>query len=199
MNPNQTDYSFIMQDGNKNKAQFTGPKTQKQRILLVAFVGIAIMLLLVVVLILINLFSVDNTKKLTDLAKQQTELQRIMELGVKDSGSTKIKILAQTASSTFESHKQSTLAIALNKKIEIPEKQLALGKQAKIDEQLEVAKNSNNYEEVFIEIYENQLALYANKIKELYDKENDEDLKALFSDFYKSAVLMSTNYKTTEN
>lgn len=193
MNPQQ-DYSFIMQNNGTNKSPILAPKTQKQRIFLVLFITGAIVLLGILLMIIINIFSVDNSKKLTDLAITQNEIQRIMDIGVKDSKDGGTKALAQTASSIFATHKQSTITLASKKNIKISDKQLSATKSTETNKKLEQAKNANNFDEVFLEIYDAQLVLYSQKVKELYESENDKSIKTALNNFYKDAGLMPTNY-----
>lgn len=196
MNPNQQEYNFIYQGGSKNNSFFSAPKNNKQNIIMIGFSLLGVVVIAIIATIIIGIFKVDNSKKLTDLATYQNELQRIMEIGAEDSKSNAIKALAQTAASTYASHKQSTISLATKKGIKITDKQLSLGKSATTEDRLESAKNSNNFDEVFQKVYEEKLTEYQSKLNTLKDNESDKNIKTAIINYLNSTSLMSINYSS---
>lgn len=200
MDPQKIDYSFIAQSNNSGKPQVFAPKSQKQRIMLVGFIAVSIFLVGIVIMIAINLFTVDNTKKLTDLALLQNELQLITERGSEESRDGSLRAVSQTASSTLASHKQNTINLASKKNIKITDKQLAANISKEINEALDKAKSANNFDDVYVSIYDSRLASYGKKIKELYESESDKTIKTALNTYYSGSLLLAKDYKaTTQN
>lgn len=195
-----------MQGGGKSPIQSFAPKSQKQRIILVGVISGIVLLLIIIGMIIVNLFSTDNSKKLTDLAATQNEIQRIMDLGVDGATSSSVKAVAQTASSTLASQKQRTISIATKKGIKINDKQLASKKPAStdknsVDKILDSAKNANNFDDTFNKVYEEQITNYYSELKTLIGSESDKTVKTALVDYANNAALLSLNYKpsTTAN
>lgn len=195
MNPNQQDYSFITQGGGSSPLRSFAPKSQKQRITMLALAGGVVLLLIIVVMVIVNLFGSNNSKKLSDLAATQNEVQRIMDLGVAGASSSSVRALAQTASSTLASQKQRTINIASDKGIKITEKQLASSKKVKIDNLLQTAKNSNNFDDTFSKVYEDEITSYYSKLKTLVSSEGDKTVKTALVDYANNTAVLSLNYK----
>lgn len=192
MNPEQQqDYSFLTQNNGPKRMSFGSPNSQKQRIMLVGVIAGIVILLLVVGMILINIFSVDNTKKLTDLAAYQTEASRIMSLGAESAKDSSLRVAAQTASSTFSTHTQKTIAIASKKSIKINDKQLQSLKSSATDKNLESAKIANNYDEVFKKAYQEIINAYLSKLRTLRLEETDKTINSALIEYIEEANELS--------
>ena len=192
MNPEQQqDYSFLTQNNGPKRMSFGSPNSQKQRIMLVGVIAGIVILLLVVGMILINIFSVDNTKKLTDLAAYQTEASRIMSLGAESAKDSNLRVAAQTASSTFSTHTQKTIAIASKKSIKINDKQLQSLKSSATDKNLESAKIANNYDEVFKKAYQEIINAYLSKLRTLRLEETDKTINSALIEYIEEANELS--------
>lgn len=197
MNPQQPDFSFINQNGNQKKSLISGLQTKSQRLMLVGLIAISIIVLIIAGTIAFNLFRTDYKAKLTDLASYQTELVRIMDLGVEGSNSSDIRNISKTASLVISTQTQKTLSIATNKNIEINSKELARGITSDSDKLLEAAKNNNTYDETFKKIYSEKLTEYQDKLKSLSSDETDKLIKSALVEYIDSLSLLSLDYKPT--
>lgn len=193
MNPQQPDYSFIMQGGNNKKSQLLAPKSQKQRVMIVGFIGFSLLLIGIVIMILLSALGTDNAKKLTDLAIQQNEFQLILERGAKDAEDGTLRNISQIASSSLATQKQNTLKLASDKNIKITDKQLVTLESKKITEELDKAKNNNSFDEVFLSIYNGQLSSYNKKLREISGSEKDSKIKLAVDSYIKSTSILLSN------
>lgn len=193
MNPQQPDYSFIMQGGNNKKSQLLAPKSQKQRVMIVGFIGFSLLLIGIVIMILFSALGTDNAKKLTDLAIQQNEFQLILERGAKDAEDGTLRNISQIASSSLATQKQNTLKLASDKNIKITDKQLVTLESKKITEELDKAKNNNSFDEVFLSIYNSQLSSYNKKLREISGSEKDSKIKLAVDSYIKSTSILLSN------
>jgi hypothetical protein len=193
MNPQQPDYSFIMQGGNNKKPQLLAPKSQKQRIMIVGFIGFSLLLIGIVIMILLSAFGTNNAKKLTDLAVQQNEFQLILEIGAKDAGNGTLRNISQIAASSLATQKQNTLKLASDKNIKIADKQLVTLNSKKITEELDKAKNNNSFDEVFLSIYNSQLTSYNKNLRELSSSEKDSKIKFAVDSYIKNISVLLSN------
>jgi len=191
MNSEQQDYSFLTQSNTPKRMSFGAPNSQKQRIMLVGVITGIVVVLLAIGMIIINLFSVDNTKKLTDLVAYQTEASRIMSLGAESAKDSNLRVAAQTASSTFSTHTQKTISIASKKSIKINDKQLQSLKSTATDKNLESAKIANNYDEVFSKAYKDIIDAYVKKLKSLRAEESDKTISNALAEYIEDATELS--------
>lgn len=193
MNPEQhQDYSFINQSNNSKRFSFGSPNSTKQRVVLVGATAAIVLILVIVAMIVVNIFSVDNTKKLTDLAAYQNEASRVMRLGAESANDSKLRIYAQTASSTFASHANKTVAIASKKGIKVTDKQLQSLQKETIDKQLESAKIANKYDEVFTKAYQDIIGAYTNKLRTLRLEEGDKVISNALVEYINAATILNT-------
>lgn len=193
MNPEQhQDYSFINQSNNSKRFSFGSPNSTKQRVVLVGATAAIVLILVIVAMIVVNIFSVDNTKKLTDLAAYQNEASRVMRLGAESANDSKLRIYAQTASSTFASHANKTVAIASKKGIKVTDKQLQSLQKETIDKQLESAKIANKYDEVFTKVYQDIIGAYTNKLRTLRLEEGDKVISNALVEYINAATILNT-------
>lgn len=199
MNPNQPDFSFISQANGPKRSIFSGAQTKKQRLMIVGFIAIVMIILIIVGSILINAFSTNNKEKLTSLATYQTEISRIMALGADNSTSGNVKGLAQTASLAVSTQAQKTVKIASDKGIKITSKELLTGITTDSDKLLEAAKNNNTYDETFKEIYTKKLTDYQTKLKSMINDEDDKKIKSALVEYYNSLALLAVDYQPKTN
>ena len=199
MNPNQPDYNFILKGSTVKASGGLAPKTQKQRLMLVGFIAGSVLLLIIGAMIIVSLLSVDDTKKFTDLATTQNEIQRIMDLGAAGASSSSVKSIAQSASSTIASHKKRTMSIGSKKGVKISDKQLIGTKSTEPDNVLLAAKNTDNYDEVFMKIYQQELAAYSKKLQTLRGSENDKTFKSALDEFTANTTLLYSYASKTMN
>lgn len=195
MNPEQPNYNFIIQ-GSSGSPKMMRPKTQKDRIILVSYIAVSIMLLIIVGTVVYNMFSTNYSEKLTDLAASQNEIERVMLLGAEGAKSSTVVSYAQTAAATVASQKRQTIALATKKGIKITDKKLASTKSTKIDDKLTAASSTNSFDETFLGIYEEQLAFYQKKLADFSSSESNENIKSSLVEFTNQIPLLSSNYKT---
>jgi hypothetical protein len=86
--------------------------------------------------------------------------------------------------------------LASDKNIKITDKQLVTNESKKITEELDKAKNNNNFDEVYLSIYNYQLISYNKKLIEISGSEKDSKIKSAIDSYIKStSILLSDSNK----
>jgi len=185
----QNDYEFIMNSSQKKASGF-GAASKKQRIIVV--LGGAI-LLIVVFMILMNLLSAGANKQkdtLVDLANYQTELARVITLGVDRSRDGDIKAEAVTASMTLETDRRKTVALMQEKGVGVPKEGLTKYRATQNDDALNAAEQAGNFDTVYSALYDEKLTAYKQKLQEVFSILTAASDKELVRSFNTNAKLL---------
>ena len=149
--------------------------------------------LIAVIAIIFGIFAGTASKtpaEVLSIAQQQTELIRIAEIGAKDARGTAAINLASTIRATLETDQASTTALLKKLNATADQKTLALGRNAATDALLTQAKQTNNFDEVFIQTMTTQLTSYQASIKRVYDSTDSKATKDLMKEQYSHAGLL---------
>jgi hypothetical protein len=162
----QPNFDFIMNPG-KNRGMGSSAG-KKQRV--VTVVGGVAVLLIATLLIgsLLNRAANKSNDQVLDLVAYQSELKRIIEIGVDKARSSDTKNKATTASYTLESDYQQTVKIVSSRGIEVPKDLTSRYASAQIDKDLDAAEKANEFDQKYGEIYKEKLTNYKSKLSEIY-------------------------------
>jgi hypothetical protein len=175
------------------KSGFGGNMSFRAKLLILIGGAIALM---AVAAIVIGFFiksggaTIEQTRA---IAAQQTELIRIADIGVKKAHSETAKNLAFTTKTTLTSDQQATLSYLTSQKQKVSSKDLATSKSSKTDIQLTQAEQTNQFDDVFIQIMKQKLADYQTKVKTAYDGATSKKAKAVLADNYNHVSALLTN------
>jgi hypothetical protein len=186
----QPDYGFIMNPGSGPQKKSLLPAgllnlSKKQLILLGA--GGAVFLAIIVT-ILFSVFGGGPTNKdqLLDVAARQSELIRVSDIALKEATGTQARNLAQTTKLSLRSD-QSTLTAALKaQKVKIPKTR----ENTETTQMLTEAKQSNRFDEVFLEFVQEELVEYQRTLNTAYQTTVDSRLKETMKMQYQNASVI---------
>lgn len=184
----QPDYDFIVNAKHPAKKPMLPGGASKQSRIFIALGG-ALVLVIVAFIVMTLLSSTGNGDKetLTKAAQQQTEIIRISKIGMEKARDPATKNLATTAALSLQSDQS-----ALLKRVKVPAKELALGKNSKTDVTLTTAEQSNRFDEVFTQVLQTELINYQKTIKKAYDNASGKQLKTTLADQYNHANLLAS-------
>jgi hypothetical protein len=184
----QVNYDFIMNPEQQHKhSPLGGGSSMGMRI---AVVLGGVLLLVIIVAIAMSLFKgggVDE-KTFVEIAQEQTEIIRLSDNGIDNSVSQTTKNFAVTAKVSMASEQRVLLE---GVGLKIPEKQLALKANSKIDAQLTDAKSASNYDATYTSVMKAQLEAYMADLSAAYPKSGPKT-KELLSARYDTAELLLT-------
>lgn len=191
--PGSDPYGFITNPGQPQKKipklLIPSGNSTKSRII-VALIGFV--LFVIVASVISTILGSSNRALAGDMvlmAQQQEELRRISEIGVRDSRGAIAKNLAATTLSTIESDQQTFTPIA-NKVKKIDRKTLSAGTNAVTTVALTEAKQANKFDEVFVEVLQQDLTKYQETVKRVHGKVKDPKNKAVLAQQFENAGLL---------
>lgn len=200
MNPQQpnpiqpVNYDFIMQSSSQPPRFSQGGRKQR-----IVFVAVGALLLLTLVILFFSFVTSQGKKgtaELIDLASYQTEMSRIISLGIEGSKDSTVKARATTAKYSFQSDLSQVKTILKSKNIQPKAEELAKYKTPSIDQQFETAKRANNFDEVYTQLIDEKLENYKKKLSEVFNTQSSESVKNALRNFNAHAVLLASNYSS---
>lgn len=152
------------------------------------------MILAFVFLSLMQRSSRSGSAELIDLAAYQTELARIIDIGVKNSPDSGVQGIAQTGSLTLVSDLIRTRKIIDSKSVRLGKNDLGKYQTKSIDTDLDVAKTANNFDAVFTKLVDEKLGDYELKLASTYAAQNDIKIRNTLRNFNAHAELLPFSY-----
>ena len=192
MQPQTNDYEFILNTDHKPKKKSVIPSgNSKQSRILIVIGGLSLLLIIgLVVMSFINSAGNATKTELVKVAKQQTELVRVSEIGVKRAKGGTARNLAVTTSLSLRSDQAALSSSLAGVGIAVDAKELAAGINQETDATLTAAEQSNKFDEVFIQTLQAELTDYQQTLKSAYDKATNKKLKATLSEQFEHAELL---------
>ena len=179
-------YDFMMDAPTSSRR---APGGLSPKIVIAGLVGFLLLFAIVIILLISSSGKPNNTIQIVNLAKQQTELIRVAELGLKDARTTQAKDLAITTSmsvtSDFSNLKNTIRAAKL--KIKVTELK---SKDTKTDAALETALQNNRFDEEFMKILQAQLVSYQKNMDLTYKATQNKALKESLKKQYQNASIL---------
>ena len=148
-----------------------------QRLLIVIGIIVTLVIAFLVFQSFLNKAGKENTANLVEVAKQQTELIRIAEVGITKAKFKATKNLALTTKLSLETDQPELLKAIASSGTKIDKKSLASGQSASVDAALKQAEQDNRFDEVFMQIMVKQLQEYQLALKKAYDGAVNKKLK----------------------
>lgn len=181
------DYDFITNPAtNTPKSPFNINTSSTNSKIIVVLVGV--IALIVIALIFSSLLSSGSKEQqatLTKIAQQQTEMIRVGKIGETKARDPSTKNLATTTVASIQSDQATLLT-----HIKLNEKQLGLQKNAKTDQLLTSAEQSNNFDAVFTENIHSQLSTYQKTLQQAFDQTSSKKLKDALTELFNNASTL---------
>lgn len=187
--PANNPYEFIMNPQQPAKPKgFGGGKLP---LLLALIVGGATVLIIVLAL-LVNLLGSKgaNTEDFVGLVQSQNELVRVSNRGVKDAVQQSTKNLAVTTEFAMRTQQRETTALLTKAGRELGDKEATLKQNAKTDQQFTAAKSTSSFDLAFSQVMQNELTVYANSLKALFNKTTNPEVRDQLSAYYEQTQLL---------
>ncbi|CAN5681196.1 hypothetical protein BH23PAT1_BH23PAT1_1300 [soil metagenome] len=185
-------YQFINDLGEPpKKSKIPGGSSKKVRI---AVVLIGVLLFAIIASIFISFLGSSgkaDVEALESAAKQQHELIRIADIGVKKSRGQAARNIAVTTKLSLKSQQTEMLsAVKLHKK-KFGNKELKAAEDPKNDQLLTAAEQSNRFDEEFISWIEKSLTDYQKTVERAYEGAKTTKLKEALLQQYQSANTLA--------
>lgn len=144
---NQNSYDFILNPDQKRSVgpSFAGP----QKILMILGLFTGVIIISVILFSLISSSGGTNRTNLVATSAHQTELIRVLKLGMNDVNDPNLRQKFQTLLTTTSTDSQEISALISSREIEITLLEKNAQKDAKIDEDLKEAKQRKNFDPAF--------------------------------------------------
>ena len=172
----QNPYAFLYEDKKKKKKTIL-PRTDstKQRII---FVGLGVVVLFIIVSVVVSLLNSASNQNVVDLqsvAKQQTEIIRVANIGASKAKDSKTSNFALTTSLSLASSQTNTLEALKKAGRKMSPKDLNAGKNTDTDSLLTKAEQANSFDETFIEEITKELRTYQTTVKKALASSSSEN------------------------
>lgn len=191
--PTPQNLDFILQTNQPKPRRLNGG-SKTQRILVVVATGVILVILAFVFLAIVQRSNRQGSAELVDLAAYQTELSRIIEIGVKNSPDSSIQGIARTSSLTLTSDLIRTKKMIASKNAKIGKSDLAKYVTKSIDADLQTAKTANNFDVVFTKLIDEKLSDYKLKLASVFVAQNDAKIREALRTFNDHAELLPFMY-----
>jgi hypothetical protein len=192
MNPEHPpEYQFIMSENNSPKNGFRPNSSSMKGRILVA--GSALLGLVVLVFLVIALFSFFTTKKtgdVKDISARQTEILRVVELGLDGTTNKDTKNKLSTIKTVVSSDKISLSSYMKKNKIQLDAVEQNAKKDKDSDKNLETAKQNNRFDDELNTILDKLISGYTRSLKTAFEENETKSGKSVLSVAYKNVGLI---------
>lgn len=188
-NPGQYDFITSPQKPKKSLLPGTG-SSKKQRIAIVSFGFIVLLIVFIVLYGLLTGGSKTNTAQLTKLLQQQTEIARVSDLGEQHAGESNAKNIATSTKMVMTSQSLQLQAALKAQKIKVSNKQILAGKNAQTDQELNTAIANGRFDDAFIQSVRTQLEDYRITLQTTFSGTDSKSLKEILNQDYKDVNLL---------
>lgn len=155
--------------------------------------GSALLGLVVLVFLVIALFSFFTTKKtgdVKDISARQTEILRVVELGLDGTTNKDTKNKLSTIKTVVSSDKISLSSYMKKNKIKISPVEQNAKKDKDSDKNLETAKQNNRFDDELNTILDKLISGYTRSLKTAFEENETKSGKSVLSTAYKNVGLI---------
>jgi hypothetical protein len=184
------DYGFIMDTGHAPKKGPLNLGSTKARIIAILGMGVGVIIVVVIGASIISALTNKSSKAVVDLLAYQSELKRVVALGIDKSRDSTTKNKAVTASFTLENDYQRTVKIVNSRRLKPSKVDLAKYSGTVTDKELDAADKANKFDDKYNEIYKEKLTKYRAKLSEVYPTLNPAEQKIIKTSSNNAKVLL---------
>jgi hypothetical protein len=186
-----TNYDFIINPQQDTKRGILSSAGKDPFITKIAILLGGTVLVLGVLAFVINLIfgGKTNINTITALTQTQQEIVRLSTLE-KDAVDQTVKNAAVNTNVTLTSHQQKWLAYLETHGTKLKSEQLALKRDSKTDNRLELAIQTSTFDATYTTVIRTQLTTYANDLKAAYNGKSTKQQRALLNAQYRDVALL---------
>ncbi len=195
----QNPYAFLFEDPKKPKKQMvpSGNSTTQRIIFVVA--GVVVLLLLGVILFtILGRSGAESREELTSVARKQSELIRVANIGATKGVDQKTRSLALTTGYSVTADNKALLDALKKNNITLDKKDLASGKNSATDTKLTAAEKDNNFDSPFTEELTTELNAYRAAVKTAFTNAKAKSIRTALNNAYTDAGLILAPSATTQ-
>jgi|GEM_PF-3950629 len=194
MKPNES-YDFITEPQSLPKpsglSNVVGDSSgSKKKLIFFGGIGLLLIIIAVVLFAVFNNKGPENKDYLLAAALQQSELIRISETGLDKLKNADAQNLAITVKLSLSSDRTTLTAALKAQKVKMPK----LGKNQKLENRYLNATQNNRFDQEYMEIMQEQLAIYQKKLNTAFKTSKNSKLKeALKAQYINASTLIGVN------
>lgn len=193
---NQNPYDFILNSNHQPQKQSFGSSKGPNKLL--AIVGLLSVVVILVVVIVSLVFSKSGgSAGISSVYAQQTEIIRILELGIQDTADTELKQQLSTLLLSVQSDARAISSVLGEEGTKQAKAEIALRKDAEIESALESARSAGTFDDVFLAAIKKQLVIYQKDLNTAF-KQSSSDTKNIIATAAQSVETV-LNSEATEN
>ncbi len=187
------DYNFILSGKAPKKTLFGG--TKKSRVLV--FVAGAGLLLVVIVVIFSFLFSgpPSSTEQLVPITAKQVEIIRLTKTGEEQATSLNTRNYASAIKLSMTSANKQLVTLLASEGRKVSPKELSAAKDTKTDDALTTARQTNKFDEVFIETMKKSILDYQRDVQAVYTSTGSKKERLALESIYNQTRLLPVELK----
>lgn len=191
--PNSNPYDFITNPGPApKKSWLPSGNSTSQRLFIVVAGLLGLVIVFAIVASLLGSAGKGDKEALLSAALQQQELIRVAGIAEQKTRGNTAKDQATTVKMTLQSDQAGLQAIA-KKSINLDAEVLATGKNAKTDELLTAAEQTNRLDEYYMEFTKEELTKYQATLKKIHDSTgNAADRETIAAQYEHVGLLLGT-------
>lgn len=167
-NNNQYDFILNPEQPKSNEGIF-GPDSSKATKIALVIVGAILLIILIAVFMnLLTRGSKQATNRLLGIAQEQAEISRVAAIGIKNARTDPTQGYANSVKLTIDTSQKDILALLSKRGVKVEAKILNKKQNQKTDKQLEDARLTNRFDDVFSQIVHSQVANYRSHLEAAY-------------------------------
>jgi len=189
----QDQYAFIMQSGQKPKANLLGGLTSGSLVKRIGLIGAAVVILFILIIVAASVLGggKSNTTPLVSVAQDQTELIRIAKMGTTSATTQSVRDAAFNAKLSLTSTQQQLLDYLKNGQHQkISTKELGLKQNAQTTTTLTNALATSTFDSAFTTSMKSLLTTYSQDLRTAYKANPGPKGRALLNKEFTGAQLL---------
>lgn len=193
MDPNQPfqsgQYDFITNPVKpKRKSLFSFGKGNNTGLMIIIAAGLG---LLTLILLVGSLFFGGSSDRdvLLDVAKKQSEVISIANLGAEEGGTNQAQSLGLAVQLSVTTEQQAVIG-QLSKRDKVKPKEYAASPSSEVKQQLETAQSNGRFDEVFNNVIKQELTEYQQALKTANTAVESKSTKTILAQNFESAGLL---------
>ncbi len=202
--PNQTpqsfdpaQYDFITNPAQPAKKSLVpklggggGSRGGKSRVIVMIIGGLAILTVLILVFGLIFRSGGGSKEQMLKVAREQSAIIAIADIGAQKAGSTDTKSLANSVILTLSSDQQAAIAQLAKNGTKVKDKDLTAQPNSEIAQKLTVAEQNGTFDVAFESAIKDLLATYQRNVQVAYESTDSKSAREVFTQSYENTSLL---------
>lgn len=189
----QNPYAFLFEEPKKPKKQLVPSGNSTTQRIIFAVVGVVFLLLLGFVLFtILGRSGAESREELASVARKQTELIRVADIGASKGKDQRTREVALTASYSITSSNKALLDAYKKNGIKLTKNDLAGSKNSATDTKLTAAEKDNSFDTAFASELTAELKSYQSAVRTAYNNAKGKSTRTALNDAYSQATTLIT-------